>query len=95
MHQLKKKKNNEKTQNPLNSQSRTLHTTGRDQAQLIEAEIQGLGAEFSYKNTSVTERIVKTLQIATVAQRNSHKNCTQPKVSLKNEKDDVAQTIFW
>lgn len=73
-----------------------LHTTGRDKAWLIEVEIQRFGAEFSYRNTSVTERSVKTFQIATVGQRNSHKNCTQPKVSLKKEEDDVAraQTIF-
>lgn len=95
IHASTKKKKSEKTQNPRNSQSRTLHTTGRNKAWLIEVEIQRFGAEFSYRNTSVTERSVKTFQIATVGQRNSHKNCTQPKVSLKNE-DDVApaQTIF-
>lgn len=95
MHRLKKKKKDEKHK-ILEIHSRTLHTTGRDKAQLIEVEIQRFGAEFSYRNTSVTERSVKTFQIATVGQRNSHKNCTQPKVSLKNEEDGVApaQTIF-
>lgn len=88
IHASTKQKKSEKTQ-------KTAHDW-RDKAWLIEVEIQRFGAEFSYRNTSVTERSVKTFQIATVGQRNSHKNCTQPKVSLKKEEDDVAraQTIF-
>lgn len=50
MHRLKKKKkNDEKTQNPRYSQSRTLHTTGRDKAQLIEAEYRDSEQNFHTK----------------------------------------------
>lgn len=98
MHRLKKKKKNDEknTKSSIFTKSYTAHDWQR-QSTVDRSRIQRLGAEFSYKNTSVTERTVKTFQIATIAQRNSHKNCTQSEVSLKNEEDDVAQarTVFW